>query len=148
MFRIGEFLIIVGAVGLWSSTVAAAGTIDFNRDIRPILSENCYHCHGPDQAERQADLRLDQKEAVEASGAVVPGQPEESLLIERIISDDPEDRMPPPESKLSLTKTEKQLLKKWVECHQQLVQYSVVDIHQLFLHLVHLIVWIILNLQV
>lgn len=115
MYRIRELLIMIVAVGLWPSTVATAETIDFNRDIRPILSENCYHCHGPDQAERQADLRLDQKEAVEASGAVVPGHPEESLLIERIISDDPEERMPPPESKLSLTETEKQLLKKWVE---------------------------------
>ncbi|MBC18881.1 MAG: chromosome segregation protein [Planctomycetaceae bacterium] len=115
MYRIRDLLIITAALGGLPPTVAVASEIDFNRDIRPILSENCYHCHGPDQAERQADLRLDQREGVEASGAVVPGHPEESLLIERIISDDPEERMPPPESKLSLTDEEIRLLRQWVE---------------------------------
>ena len=93
----------------------ASEPIDFNRDIRPILAEKCFHCHGPDKAERQADLRLDQREAVEESGTIVPGAPEESLLIERIMATDPDERMPPPEAKLSLTPEQKEMLRSWVE---------------------------------
>ncbi len=76
--------------------------IEFNRDVRPILSENCYACHGPDHRQRKADLRLDEEEGALAelpSGnrAIVPGQPDESELVFRVEVDDAELQMPPPE---------------------------------------------------
>ncbi|MBW3541222.1 MAG: hypothetical protein KY476_13215, partial [Planctomycetes bacterium] len=76
--------------------------MDFARDVRPILSENCFQCHGPDADQRQADLRLDRREdafAKRDGGAVlVAGKPHESELFRRIASDDPDLRMPPPDS--------------------------------------------------
>ena len=92
----------------------AAETVDFNRDVRPILAEKCFHCHGPDEATRQADLRLDQREAVEASEVIVAGNPEESPLIERIMASDPEERMPPEDAKIQLTESQRQILNDWV----------------------------------
>src|SRR5215472_8365045 len=81
---------------------SAAGppqSIDFNRDIRPILSENCFSCHGQDASHRKAELRLDVREAAVASGAIVPGDVEASTLIERVTSEEPSERMPPPKSR-------------------------------------------------
>ena len=82
------------------ATHAADSPVDFNHDIRPILSNRCWKCHGPDEKERQAGLRLDAKDGLSAkleSGkvAVVAGKPEESELIRRIVSDDNDVRMPP-----------------------------------------------------
>ncbi|MEX2120028.1 MAG: PSD1 and planctomycete cytochrome C domain-containing protein [Pirellulales bacterium] len=93
--------------------------IDYNRQIRPILSNNCFKCHGPDEAERQAGLRLDQQETALAetdSGAlaIVPGKPEESELVQRIFADDAAMRMPPPDSNKQLKPDEKELLKQWI----------------------------------
>ena len=93
---------------------------DFNFDIRPILSENCFLCHGPDVSTREADLRLDIKEGATAilkSGntAIVSGHPEKSELIRRITCLEEEERMPPIETKKKLTKREIDLLKKWIE---------------------------------
>src|SRR5688572_20576988 len=62
----------------------------FNRDVRPILSDNCFYCHGPDAQHRQADLRLDLREDALTSDAFVPGEPNMSTLVERIFSDDPD----------------------------------------------------------
>lgn len=94
-------------------------TVAFNRDIRPILSDNCFACHGPDSANRKASLRLDKHEDLIASrkgGApVVPGKPDASQLWKRIITTDEEDLMPPPESHKKLSDAEKQLFKKWIE---------------------------------
>ncbi|MDA0765913.1 MAG: PSD1 and planctomycete cytochrome C domain-containing protein [Verrucomicrobia bacterium] len=91
---------------------------DFNRDIRPILSENCFQCHGPDAKARKAHLRLDTLEGATTGGEfadpVVPGQADQSELIVRIRSDDPDELMPPPESKRSLTGKQKQLLHDWI----------------------------------
>ena len=67
----------------------AAAAIEYNRDIRPILSENCFACHGPDSAARKAELRLDRRDAAVEAGAIVPGKPDESELIARINCDDP-----------------------------------------------------------
>ena len=91
--------------------------IDFDRDIRSLLSNNCFQCHGPDENAREADLRLDMRDSVfsdDHEGLIVPNEPDESELIRRIFSDDPEMRMPPPESGKSLTAEQKTLLRNWI----------------------------------
>ena len=94
--------------------------ISFNRDIRPILSDNCFACHGPDHANRQAGLRLDVAEQAVAeldSGtrAIVPGDAEASELVARIVSTDPDSVMPPPQAKIGrLTEAQVQLLTRWI----------------------------------
>ncbi len=88
--------------------------VSFNRDIRPILSENCFFCHGPDKGHRQAELRLDVREAALEQEAMVPGKPEESELIARIESDAPDEIMPPRSSTKTLTSAQKSLLKRWI----------------------------------
>ncbi|SIO60387.1 Planctomycete cytochrome C [Singulisphaera sp. GP187] len=93
---------------------SAEDPIDFNRDIRPILSENCYQCHGPDKNQRKADLRLDLRDSAIKLEAIVPGKTEESELIARIFSDAPDELMPPAESRKSLTLEQKQKLKQWI----------------------------------
>lgn len=96
----------------------SAAQVDFNRDIRPILADRCFSCHGPDAKERQADLRLDVEAEAKAlrSGkvAVVPGRPELSEVAIRIESPDWADRMPPEDSGKSLTAEEVVLLKRWI----------------------------------
>ncbi|RLT16274.1 MAG: DUF1549 domain-containing protein, partial [Planctomycetota bacterium] len=95
-----------------------AGSIRFDRDIRPLLSENCFACHGPDAGKRQADLRLDTAEGATADRdgvrAVVAGNPSASELLTRISSSDPDVVMPPPDSHKLLTTEEKQLLQQWI----------------------------------
>lgn len=93
---------------------AAEGKVSFNRDIRPILSENCYYCHGPDEKHREEDLRLDIRAAAIKAGAIVPGKPEESDLIERIFTDDEDEIMPPPKTHKVLSGAQKELLKRWI----------------------------------
>ena len=88
--------------------------IQFNRDIRPLLSDRCFACHGPDQNARQADLRLDQREVAVGTGAIAPGEPMKSALVERIFSTDPDVMMPPPKLNKPLTAAEKSLLKRWI----------------------------------
>lgn len=92
-----------------------ATEIEFSRDIQPILSENCYHCHGQDANERKADLRLDVEKEAKAAGAVVAGKSHESSLIERIFSDDPDEVMPTPKSNRKLTEAQKLRLKQWID---------------------------------
>ena len=94
--------------------------IDFNFHVKPILSDRCFHCHGPDENARQAELRLDLEDeafAKLASGngyALVSGSVSRSTLVDRILTDDPEIMMPPPESHLSLSEEEKAILIKWI----------------------------------
>ena len=88
--------------------------IEFNRDIRPILSENCFACHGRDAVQRKADLRLDVRDSAIEAGAIEPGDTEGSTLIERIMSADPSERMPPPKSHRVLTADQKAMLKQWI----------------------------------
>ncbi|MFO0977869.1 MAG: DUF1549 domain-containing protein, partial [Planctomycetaceae bacterium] len=94
---------------------AAADDIQYNRDIRPILLDTCFACHGPDSASRKADLRLDQRDAAVSSGAISPGKPDESEFIRRILSDNPEEVMPPPALKKTLTPEQKKLLVEWIK---------------------------------
>lgn len=106
-------LIVVSAVALAARSLA--DEIDFNRDIRPILAENCFYCHGQDANKRQADLRLDVRQAAVDIGAIVPGNAAESELVLRIHSDDPEAIMPPAGSNRRLTETQKELLLRWIQ---------------------------------
>ena len=96
----------------------AGGQISFNRDVRPILSANCYSCHGPDEKSRKAKLRLDTREGalLDLGGyrALEPGKADESELILRIESDDPDEIMPPPDSAHELTEKDREILRKWV----------------------------------
>ncbi|MGI9544604.1 MAG: DUF1549 domain-containing protein, partial [Cyclobacteriaceae bacterium] len=96
--------------------------IDFNFHVKPILSDRCYACHGPDEKARKGDLRLDLEEtaflsldSLEDRFAIVPGDLENSQLVHRISSNDPEFMMPPPESKLSLSDREIEILKRWID---------------------------------
>lgn len=106
-------LLLIGGFAL-SGQAAAQETVDFDQRIKPLLSDRCYFCHGPDAENRQADLRLD-VEAAAKERVIEPGKPGESELIARIFADDPDVVMPPPSTKLSLTEEEKQLLRRWVE---------------------------------
>jgi hypothetical protein len=94
--------------------------VNYNRDIRPILSDKCYACHGPDENKRKAKLRLDRKEdafkeAKSGGFALVPGDVEKSLLLKRITTPDPDEVMPPPETGKKLTREEIDLLRRWIE---------------------------------
>src|SRR3954465_1063565 len=92
---------------------AAARRVEYNREVRPILAENCFACHGADSAARKADLRLDKRE-IATKNAIIPNQPEKSPLIERILSHDAEEMMPPPKTKKTLTDAQKETLKRWI----------------------------------
>src|SRR6516225_7036682 len=103
-------------VGLSLSWCPAAETnhVQFNRDVRLILSENCYACHGPDKNQRKGKLRLDVREVALERGAFVPGKPNESELVKRIYSDDPAEQMPSPKANKTLTAAQKEALKRWI----------------------------------
>ena len=89
--------------------------VGYSRDIRPILANQCYACHGPDEGTREADLRLDVRE-VAVKDAIVPGKAAESPLVERIASDDDDVRMPPPDSKKPrLTPEQVALVRRWID---------------------------------
>ena len=108
-----------GVVGTALAAGAAETTVDFNRDVRPILSDRCFACHGPDAEDRQAGLRLDLRAAATAaleSGvtAVVPGDPAASALAERNTSTDPDLVMPPPHNGKPITPAEAEILRRWI----------------------------------
>ena len=96
-------------------SLATNGSVDFNREVRPLLASKCYACHGPDEEGRKAKLRLDVREDALKNDVIVPGEIENSEFHYRIHSDDPEEIMPPPESHASLTKEEKELLDRWIK---------------------------------
>ena len=107
-------------IGILSALpVGNAQTVDFQRDIQPILSDKCWSCHGQDEGTRQAGLRLDEATAALAGGdsgkAIVPGRASESELVARIMSADPEMVMPPPKAQKPLTASERGLLKDWID---------------------------------
>ena len=92
--------------------------VQFNRDIRPFLSDTCFHCHGPDKNKREADLRLDDESAAKAElggyAAIVPGNPDKSEAMRRILTTDADDQMPPPDSGHKLTAEQKELFRRWI----------------------------------
>ena len=109
--------LIVILLSTWAGPALAADDaarpVEYNRDVRPILSENCFFCHGQDPNRRKADLRLDVREVALSEGAIVPGKPEQSKLVAKVFSDG-KKRMPPPDSNRSLTPEQKEVLKRWV----------------------------------
>lgn len=108
-------LLPLAAYVVWLLPVGAlraSDSVDFNRDIRPILSDKCFKCHGPDSNSRQADLRLDLRE--EASHVLSPHHPDESELLRRVLSSDEDEIMPPADSKLSLSQAEIARLEQWI----------------------------------
>ncbi|MBM4070299.1 MAG: DUF1553 domain-containing protein [Planctomycetes bacterium] len=109
---------VIVACALLATGSIRAQEIEFNRDIRPILSENCFQCHGPDSGQRKAGLRLDQRDSALADSgagtAIVPGKPAQSLLVARINEARPSRRMPPARSGRTLTPQQIDLLTRWV----------------------------------
>src|SRR5258708_23836439 len=106
-FRLAAFLILC-----LQSVASAADPVEFNRDIRPLLSDNCYACHGPDKLKRKASLRLDSEDGLRSQ--VVPGKPDESELFRRISAADVKERMPPRAGR-PLTLAQIDTLKRWIE---------------------------------
>jgi len=120
VLHVNRFLCALLAVSLASlltlSTEGADKQISFSRDIKPILAGRCFACHGPDDAERQAELRLDERDGAVESLALVPGKPAESEVFKRITSTDPEMMMPPAGSKKpALSKDEIETVRLWIE---------------------------------
>ena len=113
-------LLLFALCMLVSGAIArAAEKVDFQREIRPILADKCFACHGRDAEHREGGLRLDEREAALKGGdsgekSIVPGQSDKSELVRRIFASDPDERMPPAKSKKELTTSEKELLKRWI----------------------------------
>ena len=99
--------------------IIVAADVDFNRDVREILSNHCFQCHGPDDNSREAELRLDTRAGAVAArdgkAAIVPKRPSESALVDRITSADAEQQMPPPEFGKPLSAEQIDILQRWVE---------------------------------
>ena len=106
---------------LWSTGVVCSvsagddGVVDFNREVRPILAENCFYCHGQDGNKRQGELRLDQRQAALDRRAIVPADVAGSVMLQRVHSTDADLQMPPPNSGRTLTEQQKQTLQRWIE---------------------------------
>ncbi len=107
-------LLLIACAATLQAVEPLPAKIEFDRDVRAILSDNCFYCHGPDAAHRQAELRLDVREQAVIAGAITPGKPEASKLIERILSSDADEQMPPPNSNKRLGEREKEILKRWI----------------------------------
>jgi hypothetical protein len=106
-------------IALFVGPLHAAAPLSYNRDIRPILSDNCFQCHGPDENKRKSGLRLDVREEALKPGdsgdvAITPGKPEASTLVKHVESIDRGELMPPPKSNKKLTAAQKELLKQWI----------------------------------
>jgi Planctomycete cytochrome C len=112
-------LLLLTSFALVSSGLAAPVKVQFNRDIRPIFSDTCFHCHGFDGKAREAGLRLDireeaLKENKDGTAPIVPGKPEASEIIERIFATEKDEIRPPPKAHKELTPVQKELIKRWV----------------------------------
>src|ERR1700732_3278805 len=109
-----EHLLALVVVALSAGAARPSDKVEYNRDIRPILAENCFACHGPDSASRKAKLRLDERESALKLEVFEPGHPEKSELVRRILAVDSKDQMPPAKSGKKLTATQKEMLQKWI----------------------------------
>lgn len=111
-------VLLSAALGLSATGDAADAPLSFNRDVRPILADACFHCHGPDAGTRKADLRLDTEQSFFGEGGndpvVIPGKPEASPLYDRLIADSPDDIMPPPESHKELKPEQIEIIRRWI----------------------------------
>ena len=96
----------------WGMNLALGQAVDFESQIKPLLSDRCFACHGPDENARKADLHLYSREG--AMQVITQGNPSESELFKRLVTTDPDDLMPPPDSNLSLTAEEKDLIRRWI----------------------------------
>ena len=119
LFRPKHALCLCGLLGVSCAEAETESAVDYRRDILPILSQNCFECHGPDDKTREADLRLDNSDdaytPIFGAIPIVPGNPSESEVMYRILSLDHDERMPPLDSKKSLTDREKDLFYEWIE---------------------------------
>jgi uncharacterized protein DUF1553/uncharacterized protein DUF1549/cytochrome c len=106
---------LLAASALIAPAPAAAGDVDFGRDILPILSSNCFPCHGPDAAKRKADFRLDERESAIGRGVIVPGKPEASLVLLRLAAADDDGRMPPSRAGMRLKVEDVEVLRAWIK---------------------------------
>lgn len=107
--------ICVLLIGLGTSLFAQESDVTFTRDIRPMLSDNCFHCHGNDEETREADLRLDIREVAVSTNAIVPGSPDDSTAYQRMISTDEDERMPPAHAHKTLTARQQEDFRVWIE---------------------------------
>ena len=112
-FRTGSLATFCALLFSLPSPASERREIQFNRDVRPILSDKCFQCHGPSEP-REAELRVDTFAGATA-GVIVPRKPWESSFVERIMAEDPGDIMPPPKSHKTLTKKEREILVKWIQ---------------------------------
>ena len=112
--RTAELTQILTFILISSLLAGLANSQDFNRDVRPILATHCFACHGPDDSHRESDLRFDQRDNPIESSAIVPGDPSNSGMIERITSSDQDHVMPPPEFGNALNRAQIEVLKKWI----------------------------------
>src|SRR5688500_4390987 len=101
-------------LALSPSFAAEQAKISYNQSIRPILSDNCFACHGPDAGQRKGKLRLDLRDAAIEKKAIVPSKPHDSELVKRIFTSDADDLMPPSGSHKVLTTAQKNLVKEWI----------------------------------
>ena len=122
-FGLGISRLWIICVGLYGFSGKVHGaeqgkSLQFNRDVRPILSDHCYACHGPDAHSRKAKLRLDKRESAlgtnREGAAIVPGKPDLSEMVFRIHNKDPDEVMPPPELNKPLSPAEKKILARWI----------------------------------
>jgi len=110
-----RFLTCLFSLGFVGVAIAVPERVEFNRDVRPILSDNCFYCHGNDPSHREADLRLDLRADALAAKAFIPGNAKQSELVARILTSDEEELMPPPDSHKKLTAEQKEILKRWID---------------------------------
>ena len=112
--------VVAAGAGLLAWPFLGTAAVDFGRDVQPILSDKCYHCHGPDEPARKAKLRFDTKDGAfrlnkEGKSVITPGKGSESELVKRLLAKDPDVQMPPPESHRTVTPQQVETLRKWID---------------------------------